>query len=294
MGICKLDDALAFVWICETNDPSIPSCIEARNSWNASLPSIHSLTINILPLQFLAGVLDAMDQAHAPTAAVASHKATNPWFKAFELVYDGVASDCSVPTGKNRFHKFKDKIVELWTAMEHEAPDDHPLKPRSMEQLNLYRQACEEVQKAELNEAKATGGKASMIKKAPLGGSAMKRPYSSTFHPTTGRMWKHLDEGSALQKLPEPLKSLTHLRHMATEIGASGAKQDIEVQYMAELYNYIGEATGEAFEKSQILTALYRLSQSPKEAKDILAAYERAVQEYLVQMDPSSAKSAEV
>ncbi|CAJ1954731.1 unnamed protein product [Cylindrotheca closterium] len=243
---------------------------------------------------FLAGVLDAMDQAHAPSAAVASHKATNPWFKAFELVYDGVASDCSVPTGKNRFHKFKDKIVELWNAMEQEAPDDHPLKPRSMEQLNLYRQACEEQQKAELNDAKATGGKASMIKKSPLGGSAMKRPYSSTFHPTTGRMWKHLDEGSALQKLPEPLKSLTHLRHMATEIGASGAKQDIEVQYMAELYSYLGESTGEPFEKSQILTALYRLSQTPKEAKDVLAAYERAVQEYLIQMSPPNAKSAEV
>lgn len=222
-----------------------------------------------------------MDQAHAPSAAVASHKATNPWFKAFELVYDGVASDCSVPTGKNRFHKFKDKIVELWTAMEHEAPDDHPLKPRSMEQLTLYRQACEEAQKAELSDPK-TPGKAALIKKAPIGTPAMKRPYSSTYHPTTGRMWKHLDEGSALSKLPEPLRSLTHLRHMAAEIGANGAKQDVEVQYMAELYNYLAATSSDPFDKSQTLTTLYRLSQSPKEAKDILAAYERAVQEYLV------------
>ena len=234
-----------------------------------------------------------MDEAHAPSSAVASHKATNPWFKAFELVYDGVASDCSVPTGKNRFHKFKDKIVELWTAMEHEAPDDHPLKPRALEQLSLYRQACEEAQKAELNDGKSPG-KASLIKKAPMGTAAMKRPYSSTFHPTTGRMWKHLDESSALQKLPEPLKSLTHLRHMATEIGASGAKQDVEVQYMAELYNYLAESnSAEPFARAQILTALYRLSQSAKEAKDILAAYERSVQEYLVQMAPPSSNDEE-
>merc|ERR1711935_777841 len=106
--------------------------------------------------------------------------------------------------------------------------------------------------------------------------------------PTTGRLWKHLDEVVVLQKLPEPLKSLTHLRHMATEIGASGAKHDIEVQYMSDLYAYLGEASSDAFEKSQILVALYRLSQSPKEAKDILTAYERAVQEYLVQVSPKS------
>eukprot|EP00980_Cylindrotheca_fusiformis_P021709 scaffold8535_cov132-Cylindrotheca_fusiformis.AAC.17 len=243
---------------------------------------------------FLAGVLDAMDAANAPAAAAASHKATNPWYKAFDLVYGGVAADCSVPTGKNRFHKFKDKIVELWTAMETEAPDDHPLKPRAMQQLTQYRLACEEASKAESASPKAPGAKSPGVKKPPSAAvSAAKRSYNSTFHPTTGRTWKHLNEGSALEKLPEPLKSLTHLRHMGTEIGASTVKASVEVQYMAALEAYLTAAppagdSNAAYDKSQILVALYRLSQSPKEAKDVLAAYERTVQEYMVSIDPTS------
>ena len=55
-----------------------------------------------------------MDEANAPTSYAASHKPENEWYKAFDLVYGNVAADCSVPTGKNRFHKFKDKIIELW------------------------------------------------------------------------------------------------------------------------------------------------------------------------------------
>lgn len=239
----------------------------------------------------MSGVLDAMDGANASAAAAASHKATNPWYKAFDLVYSGVAADCSVPTGKNRFHKFKDKIIELWTAMETEAPDDHPLKPRAMQQLNQYRIACEEAQKAE-NANPKTPGKSPGIKKAPTApASASKRSYNSTFHPTTGRMWKHLNEGSALEKLPEPLKSLTNLRHMGTEIGACNVKGSVEMQYMAALDQYLAETPGDdAYDKSQILVALYRLSQSPKEAKDILAAYERTVQEYMVHIDPKAAE----
>lgn len=231
-----------------------------------------------------------MDAANAPGAAAASHKATNPWYKAFDLVYSGVAADCSVPTGKNRFHKFKDKIVELWTAMETEAPDDHPLKARALQQLALYRIACEEAQKAEIANPK-TPGKSPGIKKAPsVTASATKRSYNSTFHPTTGRMWKHLNEGTALEKLPEPLKSLTHLRHMGTEIGASSVKGSVEMQYMAALYEYLAADPGDdAYDKSQILVALYRLSQSPKEAKDILGAYESTVQEYMTNLDASKA-----
>jgi hypothetical protein len=104
-------------------------------------------------------------------------------------------------------------------------------------------------------------------------------------------MWKHLNEGSALEKLPEPLKSLTNLRHMGTEIGACNVKGSVEMQYMTALDQYLAETPGDdAYDKSQILVALYRLSQSPKEAKDILAAYERTVQEYMVHIDPKAAE----
>ena len=76
-----------------------------------------------------------------------SRKANNAWYKAFDLIYGGDgASEYSIPTGKNRYHKFKDKILEVWVALENQAPGENHLLPAnnqlSMEQYDRYRQAC--------------------------------------------------------------------------------------------------------------------------------------------------------
>jgi hypothetical protein len=41
-----------------------------------------------------------------------------PWLNAFDDIYGTTAREFSVPVGKNRLHKFKTKMIELWTAME--------------------------------------------------------------------------------------------------------------------------------------------------------------------------------
>jgi hypothetical protein len=73
---------------------------------------------------------------------------------------------------------------------------------------------------------------------------------------------------------------------MGTEIGASNVRNSVEMQHAAALNKYLAEIPlpEAAYDKSQILVALYRLSQSEKEAKDILAAYEHTVQGYMGQI----------
>jgi len=230
---------------------------------------------------FLSGVLDSMETAEAPSAAAASHKASNPWYKAFDLVYGGVASDCSIPTGKNRFHKFKDKIVEIWMAMEEQAPDEHPLKAKAMEQLIEYRKACEEANKKETTKPQNK----SMSPKT----ASSKRSYASTF-PFPPAKWKHLDEGSALGTLPEPLKSLVHLRHLGTELGKK--TENLETLYQNALTEYCQQAEEEKdklYSRSLALAALFRQTQNYEESKEISKAYEKTVQDYVVLIDPSSA-----
>jgi hypothetical protein len=79
-------------------------------------------------LQLLRGLLQVVEAsgcAHVPTATT-----TNEWRAAFDDSYNTVLSDFSVPSGKNRYHKFRDKIVEIWKAMEENTEfiaDNNPL-----------------------------------------------------------------------------------------------------------------------------------------------------------------------
>jgi len=238
---------------------------------------------------FLVGVLDALEQSGAPQAAAASHKVSNPWYKAFDLVYSGVAQGCSIPHGKNRYHKFKDKIVELWVAMEQHASDDHPLKARSVDQLEEYKKAC-------ANHAATPKKEPGSTPKTPGGlktpadkilGAAGRRSFASSI----ALKWKHLNEAEALAGLPEPLQSLIHVRHIAAELSASN-KAAIEEPFQTALEEYlkqVPEEKTELFQMSTSLALLYRLSQSEKETKDITDAYERILGLYLVTLDSNTA-----
>jgi hypothetical protein len=246
--------------------------------------------------------LDATYQAGAPTTAAASHKASNAWFKAFDLVYGGVAADCSIPTGKNRYHKFKDKIVELWTAMEQQAPDDHPLKERAVDQLIEYRKACEESAALVKKEGGApTKPAKNQTPVLPLpkgatpaaGSAASKRSYLSTLPSASGIKWRNLNEQKALEALPTALQSLVHLRHTGAELKVESTTTKVEPAYQKALEEYLAEETegkDAMFSKSLALVALYRQAQTAKESKEINQAYERTVSEYLLQLDPSTAE----
>jgi hypothetical protein len=74
------------------------------------------LVSHIYYIQLLKGILQVVQASgccHIPTATT-----TNEWRVAFDAVYGSVLSDFSIPSGKNRYHKFRDKIVEIWKAME--------------------------------------------------------------------------------------------------------------------------------------------------------------------------------
>lgn len=228
---------------------------------------------------FLTGVLDSLEQAGAPQAAAASHKLSNPWYKAFDLVYSGVAQGCSIPHGKNRYHKFKDKIVELWVAMEQHASDDHPLKQRSVDQLEEYRKACANFVATPKKEGVLrTPG--SVIMRTPADKlSAARRSYGSTF----ALKWKHLDEAKAVDALPEPLQSMLHIRHLTSELGTD-TKTSADLYFDSALQDYLKEmpeGKEALYEKSNCLAVLARLSQSEKETKEITDAYEKVITEYL-------------
>ena len=60
---------------------------------------------------------------------------------AFADIYAGVARDYSVPQGKNRYHKFKDKVVEVWQALEQLPPGEHSCRVRAVRQLHRHRLA---------------------------------------------------------------------------------------------------------------------------------------------------------
>ena len=69
---------------------------------------------------------------------------------AFHNVYASVALECHHPVGKNRHLKFKEKMVEIWLAMEKESASNkagtanNPLYALAARQLETYRRATQE------------------------------------------------------------------------------------------------------------------------------------------------------
>lgn len=166
-------------------------------------------------------------------------------------------------------------------AMEQHAADDHPLKGRSNEQLEFYR-------KAVANQA-ATPKKEDGETTSPKQATAIKPPGTekpgvrrSYFPNTLAIKWKHLNEAAALELLPAPLKNLTHIRHLTTELGTNNRGM-VEEQYEKALEAYLREIPADKqrlFEKSNALAVLHRYAQTPKECKDILDAFELVVGNY--------------
>lgn len=233
-------------------------------------------------LQFLLGVLDALEESGASKSAAASHKLTNAWYKAFHIIYNGVARDCSIPHGKNRYHKFKDKIVELWQAIEAYNGGDLPLRDRALGQLDDYRQACAAQAVTPKKEPSIPGP--SKTPSVPRPKPQVSRALATERHAVMESRWEHLDEAHALKSLPESLQKLIHIRNLVIEVGA-GNKLAVEEQYDKALQDYlknIPEATDALYEKILGLAFLWRHAQGSKEKQDIAEIYERVVADFLV------------
>ena len=172
------------------------------------------------------------------------------------MIYGGIASEYSIPTGKNRYHKFKDKIVEVWVALETQEPGQHHCRDKALGQLARHRQACLEAatQKTpsggetptsrKSQRTSAAGGPSSSSSSsaaaalgsaaalAKLTASGNKRSFSAAMgagstsfgassSSTIGSLWQNLDEKAALASLPEPLRSLVNLKQLSREMISS-------------------------------------------------------------------------
>ena len=185
-------------------------------------------------LQFLTQVLQCIEEAGAPETAAASHKANNSWYKAFDLIYGGVAREYSIPTGKNRYHKFKDKILEVWVALESQAPGENHCRELAMEQYERYKRACAEASKngsavsAPVKASKTGVGQSASASYKLAGG---KRSYNTAMGggaslPVSHQsLWKNLDEKTILEGLPSKLQSLVHLKQLSKEMVAGMANR---------------------------------------------------------------------
>jgi hypothetical protein len=267
---------------------------------------------------FLEGILDAIEQSGAHNVAAASHKASNAWYKAFDLIYGNVASDYSIPTGKNRYHKFKDKIVEVWCALEQDAPADHPCREKAMGQLETYRQACSDANKPTGGPSPATGtpnkSRASAAgRPAAAAGSAVSAKRGLLGGASGGVViYKNLDEKDLISKLPGTLQNLFHLRQLSKEMTASTAvrasrkpmedhSKTVDAAYLEALAEYLGPACDddgdkddkkdgetmdkdEAYDRAQCLALLHRYANPGSEQNDIAVAYRKAVDQYVSQV----------
>jgi hypothetical protein len=75
---------------------------------------------------------------------------SNEWQAAFDASFNTVLSEFSIPSGKNRYHKFRDKIVEIWKAMQEnqaktgKVSDSNPLYAMAARQYRTFLRVTEE------------------------------------------------------------------------------------------------------------------------------------------------------
>lgn len=242
----------------------------------------HLLTAEWEP--FLLGVLDALEESGASKSAAASHKLTNSWYKAFHIIYNGVARDCSIPHGKNRYHKFKDKIVELWQAIEAYNGGDLPLRDRALAQLDDYRQACAAQAVTPKKESSIAGVGPAKTPTMSRPKPQLNRSLATERQSVVESRWQHLDEAVALKSLPDSLQKLINIRNLVVEVGF-GNKVAVDEQYDKALQDYLKilpEATDALYEKILGLAFLMRHAHGSKEKQDIGDVYERVVADFLM------------
>jgi len=86
---------------------------------------------------FLRQVIEILETNQVAAYPMATND--TPWSEAFDTLYSTVATEYALPQGKNRLHKFKEKMVELWSAMQGEVTlgiksEQHPIYRMAIKQ----------------------------------------------------------------------------------------------------------------------------------------------------------------
>lgn len=195
----------------------------------SSLP-YHHILFNPLA-QYLLGILTILEQTGCPNYPFAS--TSNGWTTAFHNVYATVALDCHHPVGKNRHHKFKDKMVEIWVAMESKvragerSPESSPAFALGLRQLERYRAVTRDTEETR---KMPRGGAAAKIELAAAVSDELPAPAAVAAAaqgavvdappPSPGPMAKPAAEGGAAKADSNPASSTAPVVAAATAASA--------------------------------------------------------------------------
>lgn len=272
--------------------------------------------------QYLSGILTALEQANCASEPIAT--SSNGWMQAFNAVYETVATDCHLPQGKNRHHKFKDKIVELWNEMEKEvnsknASMSHPLYALGMKQLDTYRSVARlSSEKAKRSSMGVKGSGDSVSESVTEKEPARKKP-RKTITTTTTMMTtvnggsgeqpaliqvmqkgfatlEHLALQQLPQRLPSPLHDLYKLRRHALTSKNLDTLTSLDPYYSDAVGTYLSQVTSQANSSAHpamlpgVLEALELLQQMPSHSaqldESIKYTYKHVLQAYLKLLNP--------
>ena len=96
--------------------PATPST-ETKGSGRKFFPRVKALLSEEYE-EFLKQIIEILEKHQVASFTTAAEN--TPWHRAFTELYETVATEHALPQGKNRLHKFKEKMVELWNAMDSE------------------------------------------------------------------------------------------------------------------------------------------------------------------------------
>jgi hypothetical protein len=150
------------------------------------LPRLTYTFLLYLYLQLLKGLLQVVEASGC--ALVPTATTTNAWRVAFDATYNTVLSDFSIPSGKNRYHKFRDKIVEIWKAMEESQeffPGNHKLYALAHTQYGYFSRVTDE-RKAAINVDDRKQAPSASPKDTPKAKSKSVPAATSTATPASG------------------------------------------------------------------------------------------------------------
>lgn len=232
---------------------------------------------------FLQGVLHSVQAHQAHATLKASGVEDNAWYQVFHAVYGGFASDsCSVPQGKNRYHKFKDKIVELWRYMAVTEPPDHDVNGRLWKmgrlQWETYKSLLVVAGKNPIEIALDVKGSPTKIKKKGRGKAA------ATI--ARGMPLMHYDPPKK-NYLPSPLHEIHHIWKMSSKRGDAMEMGFIRKDYLNNVRAFSEDCMSGPETPTKLLWSLEGLNelreieQDPEIKKIISDAYAQVLQRYL-------------
>lgn len=210
------------------------------------------------------------------------------------LLCRGVHSFCmfsTVPQGKNRYHKFKDKIVELWRYMAVTEPPEHDVNGRLWKmgrgQWEMYKSLLVVAGKSPLEiqmDIKGVAGSPGKAKKKGRGKAAA----------TISRgmpIMHHYDTSVKKNYLPSPLHELHHIWKMSFKRGDTMEMGFIRKDYTTNIRTFAEECSSGPDSPTRLLWTLEGLNELREieheaEIKKIIGdAYANVLQRYLAALN---------